>query len=696
MRQRVAAVETIEHRLMGADPVLADIAQKRRTFVDADSLTWLSHTRELRESGGWRLRKTQEENVPDGRAIHWSHSVIWLLTGLTEIQKWKGTVNPDVALETAALALNPLILVLGVGCMAWMLYRWMGLVPSMLFMLCLTCFSNVLQTFHPLRPDHHGLQAVLVALTALCWARAGAGWIDEGFVSPPDCKEKLPTAAVWLRPPSLPDRSAAKTWAVLAGFFCGMSFWVGAVVTLPLFWGLCIAGLLSWGLEVWRMGRRKGVKSPSVLGKKRKQPAMIGQSGSTEKSGLCLWPETWRWLGRSAGLTSFGFYLLEYFPAHLRVPLEVNQPLYSLCVWAGTELLAQGMERKGKQWNHGLPALIMLGVISLLPLGLWFFGGDGLWAIKDPVHVRWLEFTLEIRSWPEAFGTNAAELALKNLALPFMAIVVALWIIGRGSSGTTTLVMLSAPVVLAGGMLILSWHQVRWLSSFSLISWLLISMVVGLLWALPGRGWKWAGATAGLLVGSWCVMEWLNVQSMNKDTTDSGRYSAVVRKYTLDKYLALEFSLQGKAELAPHCRMLCHFGFAPALRYYARVPVVASLYWENVAGMRFTAAALGASTDEEARRLLHARGITHVMTQIADDDVFMYDALHRDFPIAKARTVRSQVFLGRLAEGRTVSFLSSEPWMEQVEASARAYRIAGRPLTDRNLIVRKVIASELE
>ena len=53
--------------------------------IGADGCHWIMHTQKMLHDGGWRIRFTDNDNAPDGREIHWSHSFIWWLIILGKI-----------------------------------------------------------------------------------------------------------------------------------------------------------------------------------------------------------------------------------------------------------------------------------------------------------------------------------------------------------------------------------------------------------------------------------------------------------------------------------------------------------------------------------------------------------------------------------------------------------------------------------
>ena len=58
-----------------------------RFFLETDSYAWLAHTRDLMNSGDWRIRHTFMDNAPYGRDMHWSHLLIWTLRGMGTLDR---------------------------------------------------------------------------------------------------------------------------------------------------------------------------------------------------------------------------------------------------------------------------------------------------------------------------------------------------------------------------------------------------------------------------------------------------------------------------------------------------------------------------------------------------------------------------------------------------------------------------------
>ena len=50
-----------------------------RVFLDNDPYYWVIYAGEMVETGAWRIRHTLADNAPEGRPVHWSQSMTWLL-----------------------------------------------------------------------------------------------------------------------------------------------------------------------------------------------------------------------------------------------------------------------------------------------------------------------------------------------------------------------------------------------------------------------------------------------------------------------------------------------------------------------------------------------------------------------------------------------------------------------------------------
>lgn len=126
----------------------------KRVFLDNDPYCWLTYAQQMIEHGTWRVRWTDFDNVPLGRSVHWSQSVSWCLAGLGGMIRWLTGTGWREALESAAVWLNPVLLVLWTATTGWVIAVRLGVVPAAIWMLTMATLPDVHWSFHPLRPDH--------------------------------------------------------------------------------------------------------------------------------------------------------------------------------------------------------------------------------------------------------------------------------------------------------------------------------------------------------------------------------------------------------------------------------------------------------------------------------------------------------------------------------------------------------------
>jgi hypothetical protein len=75
-----------------------------------------------------------------------------------------------------------------------------------------------------------------------------------------------------------------------------------------------------------------------------------------------------------------------------------------------------------------------------------------------------------------------------------------------------------------------------------------------------------------------------------------------------------------------------------AIGYFGRIKTIGTLYWENLEGLEAASRIFSASTDDQARALLQARGITHVAMFSKDNFLEEYDEFaHFGAPLGDSR-----------------------------------------------------------
>src|SRR5687767_12836791 len=89
----------------------------------ADAQMWVRHALDATEANALRLRRTDSDNAPFGREVHWSSGFAWLLRGAAGLERESGD-PPARALERTLLWFNgPLFFAVIVVLSAWIAAR---------------------------------------------------------------------------------------------------------------------------------------------------------------------------------------------------------------------------------------------------------------------------------------------------------------------------------------------------------------------------------------------------------------------------------------------------------------------------------------------------------------------------------------------------------------------------------------------
>ena len=555
----------------------------RRFCIDPDSYHWLSFARDWRASPGVRVQRTEADNAPFGRDVHWAQLPIWMLAGLSWALERAGGIPPPRALDLAGRILMPGVGFLFSSSVFWFLARRGRRFAAFLAAVPMAVCTHY--NFHALRPDHHGFQIAFVVATWLCLLESGMGWVRaDSFRETGD--------------DDLPTHRSARRHFVWAGVFSGLALWLGATVfTVAL---LATATALALVLSWTRV--RDG-----------------------EAAGAVLCPDAFRAWGVAGAATSLAFYLLEYAPFSFGMRLETNHPLHALCLLGTAEglrgIARWKQDRSSFGWKDGLPGGAGFAAAAVLPALLVF--GPPEWFVPRSTAMLRLHgrFILEFRSLWESgsWGSHFENLPLL-LAGGVAGIVVS-------ALGWRRRIPFSrrGPLAFLGiaslAYFLLSCGQVRWVQF--LHPCLVLFLAYG--WAAacgdPGRPAagrnrvRWGCALAGLLAlapaAHAAAVQWRAVRELNRVE----RMSDVWLRAMLQRNVLLEL----KAALPPGrpLRWMLPVEMAPAAYWFGAGAAVGSLYWENAAGLNAAAEFFGdplpgARTYEIARE----RGITHVVVDV--------------------------------------------------------------------------------
>lgn len=234
-----------------------------------DARWWVLHTETLLKNRDWRVRTTDLDNAPQGREVHWSSSLIWLLAGLSSLLSLFSGQSAHIMVAEAAMIVGPIMLFGSLALISLLLIRRMG------WMECLFC-SVVILGSHPIfvnfqsgEADHHGLVILCGFGCLLCF------WLGVWghFPSPSKTSKNHP-----------PLNDNNRKLITLSAVCAAAALWISAATAIPILVGTALGGLLC---------------------------AIFGGAGKTPT------PDVWRHWGRVGCLASLGFYLLEYFPFHM-------------------------------------------------------------------------------------------------------------------------------------------------------------------------------------------------------------------------------------------------------------------------------------------------------------------------------------------------------------------------------------------
>lgn len=558
----------------------------RRTLIipagSADTAHWIMQTQSMLHGGETRIRHVEYDNAPRGREVHWAIPYrAWLAT-LAWLDASLSGRPLGASVERAALVAGPIMLTLIL----------LGLVPFIA--------RNVSKTgavfagagaiaafpfyvdFLPGRADHHGLVNTCALLTVLF---IGAS-----------------------------HRETARRWFVASALAGGLGMWLSAATLTPVLVGL--------GL---------GVLVAAVLG--RGSPHAHAWLGEPTLFRL------WGWIG---GAVSLAAYVLEYFPSHLGMRLEVNHPLYSLA-WAGGGEAIALLVRLIRDGKRGVPVqdlargLAGAALVFVLPITIAATRAT-TFAVSDPL--VWSIHSLHISEIQGLLHHFSAKVQSQwvGIALPSLLLIPPLLRILSGSTtreSRAALTLVWVPATLAWA---LGWAQVRWLGLSFASSVPLLAVYFQQLEADPKNRRSrliWT-ATMALFLVPGAINAFGRMAASREVTRDELRSLA---ERDVAHWLRLRAGTQ---------RTIVASGPSPTtlLAYYGNHSGLGTLFWENGEGMKNATEFFGTPSEETARELAQRLGITHVVFFSWSALEVELAKLHRGVP--KSGSIPADSFVARL------------------------------------------------
>lgn len=552
-----------------------------------DSLYWIAYAQRVAATGGWRLRTTDLDNAPRGREIHWSSGLTWWLVACGGLRHLATGEPMSQAIEYAAACANPALLALALGALAVATAARFGPAAGGLAVVAAVSAPQLFSSFGANEPDHHGLINVAALGTLFGLVAGGFGW------------ER--TAAGPARG-LLPGAGTARRWFIASAWCGAVGLWLSAASQILVFLGLGLAAVVaSW-------------------------PA--GRSGADEVARPDLWRTWGRW---GAGLT-LGFYLLEYFPGHLALRLEVNHPLHAAAWWGAGEwlaALAAWRQGTGRLWPAGARDRAwraLAGAALAAPPAAIAIGGVAWFRMLDPIFSVLPSLVVEGQSLLDNVRAAGLTAAARDLAA--LALLLAAGLSALGAPGLTRAGRAVVLAVLAahGPLLAAMWLQNRWTMLVAAMAPLLAVVSIAA-WRSTWPRWR-TGAVVVLLAGAVAAIFPVRVVRLAQriaamKAISLGRDDAFV---VTVRHYAQELRRLGAATSAPPI-VLAGPNESALLAYYGGLRTVGTLYWENLDGLKAAAAIYATPDLAEAKRLLAARGVTYLFSFPPGNFAFGYAAI---------------------------------------------------------------------
>lgn len=548
--------------------LIPEFAAPPRIYLDNDCYYWIRYAQTMVREGTLRVRHTELDNVPAGRAVHWSAPFSWWLIACGSVESLVTGQPLLAAIESAALWSNPALFWLLLALGGAFLLRPLGVARTGALVLLLAALPGIEWAFAYGRPGHHGLHALAAAGGILCVVLGGAGWTRTG-----------PTAPAWL-----PTADVARRWFTAGGVFGALGLWFGATQQIVVFGSIGLAAIAA-----------------TLCVRPRADAAWDGT--------------LWRRWGTTAALTSLVFYAIEYFPGWPRARLEINHPLYAAAFWAGGDFLARLAAWRAApstkiNWNALAPALLLLLAV---PVALLL--GPREWhALRDPYMRRLHDDIMNFQPLITAADASMWFKIFREFALLPLVLLLGVWRCWRrrhaGPAGAALLLALGPALVLSAWTL----YQVRWSNLVSPALAVLLIVLWRDLAASRTAAWRWCGhLLPWLAIGPLAAMLVLAWQTAVQHAA-AGIIPPHVGWSLASRDVA--FNLKRLAQLGP-VRVMSGPSQTPSLHYFGGVHGTGSLYWENIAGVRAAADFFAdpSSDAADARRIATARGITHVIVQ---------------------------------------------------------------------------------
>ncbi len=578
-----------------------------------DARWWVLHTERMLRESAWRVRSTDLDNAPDGREVHWSSLLMWILAGLALLRSFSSGSPPGASVAEAAMIAGPVMLLISVVGLAFLAAVRFGKFAGAFFALVILTSFALLRTFLTGEADHHGVVVAFAMGGVLCLLAGGCGLVRR--------KDSVGDRG------GLSDLQTARRWFAAAGFLGAASLWVSAATAIPILAGVAAGGFL---VSVFRA---RGDKSAIAC------------------------PELWMVWGLAGGTGSLGFYVLEYFPFHMGWRLEVNHPLYALAWMGGAFLLSRavGWGAAGRfplrgGFDLGLAVVALVAVLAPVFAIVWVPNAV-FWVSDDFLLALHKEYILEFQSIFAINRLTGGGISwLTQYAWP-IAVLASTSVLGLtrnfGPLARRALPLLAPAILITQILTVL---QVRWGSAAFGMWCLAVLIVLADLVLFPRQTGVRRWTFRGLVVWGWvAILFTLLPQIAIRAEEERTCLDAPIPRDVAGNLLLRDVAhrlIQSSPDKVPV--VLTGPNASTEMAYHAGLHTLGTLYWENMPGLKRAARIFSVPEESEALNELTSAGVTHIVVPSWDNFAEDYARL---LAKAEGRETTEAPFFKAIVEG---------------------------------------------
>ena len=539
-----------------------------------DGCHWIMNAQRMAHEGLWRIREMPYDNAPYGRDMHWSQFLLWWLVLSGYECAFLTGLPLGAAIEAAAVwCVVPLHLLLAIA-LPLSLRKVFGATSCALLAFCLGGSYSTALLFFAGQCDHHGIVTAFLLCSILYFC-----------------------AGCWKS-----TQNASNGWMLASGVFLGAGLWISAATVIPALVGFGVA------LGVFRL---------------------LPISRSFEPRGLLVW-------SASAAISSFGFYLLEYFPGHMACRLEVNNPLYSLALLGMGFFLNYLSPAKRYGMNLSRFAILLCSLLAMvLPFVLIALFKQTVFAPADSflyhLHKDYIAEFQNIGIFVKKQAWDQLLVCLSPLPLVFFAV---LRLFFTDAIAVEKKAALLCAVGAAAAVTVLACLQIRWFGTANSLWLVAVTLVAACIFPdISDQRFlltkvEWTAVAVFLLV-LFIQMPQLMVREALSNwgrqiLPNEGDIAVAFARDTAYRLRALSGKDPAVVASGPTTTTW--------LMYFGGLKGLGTLYWENAEGLKATASLYAAQNQKEAAQRIKERNISFIVFLSPEPCDNEYPRLHCGLP----------------------------------------------------------------